>query len=133
MTDEMLENKYNGKLKGHYEAPIVHVLCTIFKGLTGKKVTQPADQYTNHQGEKGIKCSIKANEGNLFLLDRSLMFVPKPATYISYENIASITVARAGGAISATRTFDLTINLKGGGEHQFSSINRLGWKLCDRT
>ena len=73
----------------------------------------------------GIKCSIKANEGLLFCLDKSFMFVPKPATYIQIENIAIITMSRVGGAISASRTFDITIRLKaGGGEHQFSNINR---------
>jgi structure-specific recognition protein 1 len=53
------------------------------------------------------------------------MFVPKPATYISYEQTATITFSRVGGAISASRTFDITIHMKGGaGESQFSNINR---------
>ena len=53
------------------------------------------------------------------------MFVPKPATYISYEQISSITFTRVGGAISASRTFDITVHMKnGGGESQFSNINR---------
>ncbi|EER43145.1 FACT complex subunit pob3 [Histoplasma capsulatum H143] len=34
-------------------------------------------------------------------------------------------MSRVGGAISASRTFDITMTLKGGmGEHQFSNINR---------
>lgn len=53
------------------------------------------------------------------------MFVPKPATYIQIENISVITMSRVGGAVSTSRTFDITITLKGGmGEHQFSNINR---------
>ena len=53
------------------------------------------------------------------------MFVPKPAQYISFDNISVIVMSRVGGAISASRTFDITITLKGGqGEHQFSNINR---------
>ena len=73
----------------------------------------------------GIKCSIKANEGILYCLDKSFMFVPKPATYVQIENIASITMSRVGGAVSASRTFDITMTMKGGaGEHQFSNINR---------
>lgn len=53
------------------------------------------------------------------------MFVPKPATYISYEQISSITFTRVGGAVSASRTFDITVHMKnGGGESQFSNINR---------
>ncbi|EZF29090.1 FACT complex subunit pob3 [Trichophyton interdigitale MR816] len=53
------------------------------------------------------------------------MFVPKPATYIQIENISVITMSRVGGTVSASRTFDITMTLKGGqGEHQFSNINR---------
>lgn len=53
------------------------------------------------------------------------MFVPKPATYIQMENIAMVTMSRVGGAVSASRTFDITVGLKNGlGEHQFSNINR---------
>jgi structure-specific recognition protein 1 len=52
------------------------------------------------------------------------MFVPKPATYISYEHLSSITFSRVGGAISASRTFDITVHMKDGTESQFSNINR---------
>ena len=79
----------------------------------------------SHHQQSGVKCSIKANEGHLFCLDKSFMFVPKPATYIAFDNIAVIVMSRVGGAVSASRTFDITITMKGGaGEHQFSNINR---------
>ena len=87
----------------------------------------------SHHGHSGVKCSIKANEGLLFCLDKSFMFVPKPATYIQIENISVITMSRVGGAISASRTFDITVSLKGGmGEHQFSNINRYDHLKCSR-
>jgi len=58
-------------------------------------------------------------------LDKSFMFVPKPATYIQIESIQIITMSRVGGALAASRTFDITMTLKNGqGEHQFSNINR---------
>jgi structure-specific recognition protein 1 len=80
--------------------------------------------YSHHQ-QFGIKCSIKAAEGFLYCLEKAFMFVPKPATYISYEQTASITFSRVGGAVSASRTFDITVHMKGGaGESQFSNINR---------
>lgn len=53
------------------------------------------------------------------------MFVPKPATFVGFDRIDSIIFSRVGGAISASRTFDLTVHEKGsGGEYQFSNINR---------
>lgn len=127
MTEEDLKSKYAGKLEASYEEPIAAVIAKVFRGLTGKKVTQPSADFHSHHQMPGVKCSIKANEGHLFPLDRSLLFVPKPATYVSLDDIASVTMSRVGGAVSASRTFDITVHLKGnkgGGEHQFSNINR---------
>ncbi|KAI5284217.1 FACT complex subunit [Ascosphaera acerosa] len=125
MTDELLQSKYKDKLQPHYEEPIHQVITKVFRGLSGKKVVMPSKDFTSHHGHSGVKCSIKANEGLLFCLDKSFMFVPKPATYIQIENISVIKMSRVGGAISASRTFDITMTLKNGmGEHQFSNINR---------
>jgi structure-specific recognition protein 1 len=125
MTDELLNGKYAGKLLPHYESPLHEVVTQVFRGLAGKKVNMPAKDFVSHHGQLGIKCSIKAAEGFLYCLEKAFMFVPKPATYISYEQTASITFSRVGGAISASRTFDITVHMKGGaGESQFSNINR---------
>lgn len=125
VKQETIDEKYPGKLQPEYHAPIANVITTIFKGLSGKKVTAPSKEYSSYHAQCGVKCSIKANEGHLFLLDRSFMFVPKPATYIAFDQILSITMSRVGGAIAASRTFDLLISMKGGqSEHQFSNINR---------
>ncbi|KAI9757255.1 MAG: FACT complex subunit [Lichina confinis] len=124
MTEEQLD-KYEGKLQAHYEAPIHAVVAAVFRALSGKKVVTPSKDFSSFHQQAGVKCSVKANEGLLFCLDKSFMFVPKPATYIAFENIASITMSRVGGNVSASRTFDITMTLKGGaGEHQFSNINR---------
>jgi structure-specific recognition protein 1 len=124
MTDEDLK-KYDGKLQSTYEAPVGTVIAKIFHGLTGKRLIQPSKDFTSHHQQAGVKCSIKASEGHLFCLDRAFLFVPKPATYISFENVSFVTMSRVGGAVSASRTFDITVTLKNGqGEHQFSNINR---------
>ncbi|KAF2162339.1 hypothetical protein M409DRAFT_58436 [Zasmidium cellare ATCC 36951] len=125
MTEEELKEKYAGKLLPRYEEPIGRVMSKIFHGLTGKRLIQPSPEFDSHHHQSGVKCSIKANEGHLFCLDRAFLFVPKPATYISFEQIATVTMSRVGGAVSASRTFDITVSLKSGnGEHQFSNINR---------
>ncbi|KAH7126818.1 hypothetical protein B0J11DRAFT_286986 [Dendryphion nanum] len=125
MKEELLESKYKDKLQSHYEAPISVVVSEIFRGLSGKRITKPSRDFLSHHEQAGVKCSIKANEGHLFCLDKAFMFVPKPATYISMDNIASVTMSRVGGAMAASRTFDITFTMKGGlSEHQFSNINR---------
>lgn len=127
MAEDLLKEKYNGKLEQHYEAPIHQVIVQLFRGLAGKRPTMPSKDFSSHNQQSGVKCSIKANEGHLFCLDKSFMFVPKPATYIAHDQIQSITMSRVAGAVGAAslaRTFDITITMKTGGEHQFSNINR---------
>ncbi|RDL40628.1 FACT complex subunit POB3 [Venustampulla echinocandica] len=124
MTDELLKEKYEGKLLPHYEQPLHQVVTQVFRGLAGKKVNQPAKDFLSHHQQYGIKCSIKASEGFLYCLEKAFMFVPKPATYIAYEQVKTVVFSRVGGAVSASRTFDITIAMKEGGESQFSNINR---------
>jgi len=92
-------------------------------------------QYANqfrHRNQYGLKCFIKASEGFLYCLEKAFMFVPKPATYISYEQTASVTFSRVGGAVSALSTFDITVHMKsGGGSSQFNNINREDLKALE--
>ncbi len=86
----------------------------------------------SHRNQYGIKCFIKASEGFLYCLEKAFMFVPKPATYISYEQTQSVTFSRVGGAVSALSTFDITVHLKNGaGSSQFSNINREDLKALE--
>ena len=60
------------------------------------------------------------------------MFVPKPATYIAYDQTQSITFSRVSGAVSALSTFDITVLMKNGaGSSQFSNINREDLKALE--
>ena len=79
---------------------------------------------TSSRGQKAIKCSIKTSEGFLYLLEKAFMFVPKPATYYSYDNTQLITFSRVHGAVSALSTFDITVVYTTGGLTQFSNISR---------
>lgn len=125
ISEEDLEGKYKDKLTSPYSGPIPIVLTHLFRGLADKKIITPSKDFQSRHGQSAIKCSIKANEGHLYLLDKSFMFVPKPATYVAMERIQMITMSRVGGAVSASRTFDITMTMKNGeGEHQFSNINR---------
>jgi structure-specific recognition protein 1 len=124
MKDEDFDSEFKGKLQQKYEAPLHSVIAALFRGLAGKKLTVPSKDFTSHHHASGVKCSIKANEGLLFCLDKSFMFVPKPATYVNMDQITLITMSRIGGAMAASRTFDITMAMRGGGEFQFSNINR---------
>ncbi|CAZ85979.1 unnamed protein product [Tuber melanosporum] len=127
ITEDLLNERYAGKLQMHYENPAHQVVSQIFKGLTGKRIITPSRDFSSHHQQSGVKCSLKANEGHLFCLDKAFIFVPKPAVFITFDKIAHITMSRVGGSVSASRTFDVTVSLKsseGGGEYQFNNINR---------
>ena len=131
MTEELMNEKYKDKLLPHYEQPLHQVVHTSLPRTSRKEGQSTRQRFPevcsppptpvlvlmmdiSHHQQFGIKCSIKASEGFLYCLEKAFMFVPKPATYISYEQTASITFSRVGGAVSASRTFDITIHMKGG-------------------
>ncbi|KAK9764011.1 FACT complex subunit [Basidiobolus ranarum] len=124
LDDETIEEKYEGKLSKKYEAPTYEVISTIFRVLTGRKVTVPG-QYRSHHGTSAVKASMKANEGFLYPLEKCFMFIPKPPTFIPHSEVGSVTFSRVGSAAtSSVRTFDVKFNMKSGTDYQFSSINR---------
>ncbi|KAI1842296.1 hypothetical protein JX265_009714 [Neoarthrinium moseri] len=132
LTEEQLEASYKDKLQSHYEQPLHQVITYCFKGLANKKIVSPAKDFVTHRQQTGIKCFIKASEGFLYCLEKAFMFVPKPATYISYDQTASVTFSRVGGAVSTLSTFDITVHMKGGSAAtQFSNINREDLKALE--
>lgn len=159
LTEEQIKEKYGDRLQSRYEQPLHQVITYIFRGLANKKVTTPARDFQTwvsfffllrlppfplsprtllttpilrHRNQLGIKCSIKASEGFLYLLEKAFMFIPKPATYIAYEQTASVTFSRVSGAVSALSTFDITVQMKNGaGSTQFSNISREDLKALE--
>ncbi|CAG8474080.1 6852_t:CDS:10 [Ambispora gerdemannii] len=121
---ETIEKNYNNKLEEKYEdKPLFEVVSSVFKGLTQRKVTVPGS-YRSHHGNSAFKCSMKANEGYLYPLEKCFLFIPKPPTFIPIQDILSVTFSRVSSSASSSRTFDLKFNLKNKTEIQFSSINR---------
>ncbi|KAH7349491.1 FACT complex subunit pob-3 [Plectosphaerella cucumerina] len=132
LTEDQIKEKYGDRLQAHYEQPLHQVITYIFRGLANKRVTTPAKDFQTHRQQLGIKCSIKASEGFLYLLEKAFMFIPKPATYIAYEQTASVTFSRVSGAVSALSTFDITVVMKNGnGSTGFSNISREDLKAME--
>ena len=68
---------------------------------------------------------MKANEGYLYPLEKSFLFIPKPPTFIPHNEIGVVTFSRVGTTSGgSSRTFDMKFHMKGGNDIQFSSINR---------
>ncbi len=74
-----------------------------------------------------MKCSLKANEGWLYPVERGFLFIHKPPTYIRYADISALEFARINSTQagqSGSRNFDLVVTSKSGTEYQFTNIDR---------
>ena len=56
-----------------------------------------------------VKCGVKAQTGWLYLLKKSMIFIPKPVTYFKVDDIKKVEFLRLG---STNKQFDLRITLQ---------------------
>lgn len=123
LTDEEYQEKYKDRLQKSYDSPIYLAMAHCFKGLTERRLIIPGS-FQSKFLQPGISCLLKASEGYLYPLDRCFLFVTKPTVYIPFSEISNIIMARTGGGVGGSRTFDLEIVLRGGGSHIFGSIDK---------
>ncbi|CAK9786975.1 SSrecog-domain-containing protein [Cutaneotrichosporon oleaginosum] len=110
-------------LQKKYEAPTFQVISRVLKSLTGKKVTPPGS-FRNAQGVNGIKANVKAVQGELYFLERGLIFIAKQPILIDFTKTESISFSRVGGGIASARTFDMRVLANEGPDHVFSAISK---------
>lgn len=125
IDEETIKDKYEGHLKPHYDDPGFEVVSLLFRVLAAKKVTTPGS-FQSHEGQSAVKCNVKANEGQLYLLEKQLLFISKQPTLVLHSEIATVVIARVGGALPSARTFDLNVRLKADSDHPiiFSALNK---------
>ncbi|GAA5874984.1 hypothetical protein JCM16303_004968 [Sporobolomyces ruberrimus] len=125
LDEETIQTKYDGNLKQRYDDPAYEVVSLLFRVLTEKRVITPGN-YQSHEGHAAVKCNLKANEGQLYFLEKQLLFVSKQPTLVLFSEISAVVLARVGGALPSARTFDLNIRLKDStsGNPSFSSLNK---------
>lgn len=93
--------------------------------FSSKKVITPGS-FNSADGHYAVKCNVKANDGQLYFLEKQLLFVSRQPIVISLSEIHSVVFARVGGALPSARTFDLNIRMKGSADHAtvFSALSR---------
>ncbi|GAA6004523.1 uncharacterized protein JCM10292_005655 [Rhodotorula paludigena] len=126
IDDETNRTKFNDGLQKHYDDPAHEVVSIILRHVTQKKVTTPGS-FQSHDGQAAVKCNLKANEGQLYFLEKQLLFISKQPTLVSFSEISAVVLARVGGALPSARTFDLSIRLKDSSSGQplvFSALSK---------
>lgn len=130
IDDEEFEQNYKGKINKMYSSSTYLVLSNLFKGFTERRVVLPGT-YQSKDGLPGISCSLKANEGHLYALEKCALFLTKPTVLIPYSDVDTITFARVGQG-SAQKTFDMEISTTNGGPtHNFGNIDRAEQPLLE--
>lgn len=124
LSDEEFELKYKDRLKKEYDSQTHLVMSHCLKGLTERRLIVPGS-FASKFLQAGVACSLKASEGFLYPLDRCFLFVTKPTLYIPYSEVSSVTMSRTSTGLSALRTFDLEVNLRGSNQsHVFANIDK---------
>mmetsp|Transcript_147490 Transcript_147490/g.358004 ORF Transcript_147490/g.358004 Transcript_147490/m.358004 type:complete len:391 (-) Transcript_147490:54-1226(-) len=111
------------KLKEEMKGSLSKVVAKVFKGLTGKPVYING-AFKSAGGHAAIRCAINSNEGFLYPLDKSFVFVHKPALYIPFHDIVGVEFLRVEQAhgVGASRTCDLQIDIRSVGREKGRSI-----------
>lgn len=120
LTEEELQEKYEGRLEKEISGPQYEIISKMFKGMCNRKIVTPGN-FLGHSGTPAISCSFKAAAGYLYPLERGLIYVHKPPVHLRADEITSVNFARSG---STTRSFDFEVEIKNGSLFTFSSIEK---------
>lgn len=123
LVDENLLKEVSKKLKPKYESKSVYeAFGEIFANISGSSVILPDDAFRTVKGTEGMTCSVKANQGTLFLLRKSLIYLYKPSVmHIKYSNIEKVLIYRLNSSKN-NRGFDLEVKTKTGDKVMFGDI-----------
>ncbi|KAL6078360.1 FACT complex subunit SSRP1 [Balamuthia mandrillaris] len=121
------------KLQENMSGKTYKLFRRVFRELVQIKFTTPGT-FSSYNESFAVKCSVKANDGYLFPLESSFFFIHKPPTFVRYSEVSMVEFSRvssglgAGAGAVSNRTFDLIVNLKAGGDVQFTGIQRNEFK-----
>eukprot|EP01084_Bolivina_argentea_P043916 80876_1 len=114
-TSAQLQNEYASKdgkqiLSKNMSGPTYDVLSRVFMALSKIKIIA-ARRFESAEGYKCISCSLGANQGLLYPLEKSIFFIWKPVSYIRHADIAYVEILRMEQS-HTIKMFDLSLHLK---------------------
>ena len=125
MSADDLSTKYPGKLDKEMSGPTYEVLTKIFKVLSKKRMSIPKG-FRSARGDSCVRCAVGNQEGLLYVLDKSFMFVNKPAMHLRFDDVEHVDLDRTSEDVNrrALKSWDLTVALKGGASHTFANVEK---------
>lgn len=121
-----------GKDSQTSEGELPRVLASLLKHISGKPIFKPGN-FGGAAGPatKAVRCSCKSNDGLLYPLEKSMLFVHKPTLWLRYADISSLEFRRSG---VGRGTWEMAVNVKSGvatgvaGELLFQSLDKGEWE-----
>jgi len=108
LSEDELKEKYEGKINQVMTGPF-SVLVSKYIKYIGKKSVFVPDTFKSLEENNCVATSLGSNEGLLYFLTRSLIFIHKPTLIIAYNQIDHISFLRLH---SSSQSFDLKIIMK---------------------
>ena len=117
LDEEELSRRFGDKLEPNESGDMPDVFAKVFSAFTKKKVQQIKASGFNGASEddkaKSIRCSMKANDGFLYPLEKGFFFIGSKPVFLAFDKVASVEferVNKAASGSSAARTFDITVH-----------------------
>lgn len=112
----------NLNLQPSYSGLYYEIVSNLFKSIIGINIIIPGE-FKSSKGENYIKTNVTTNNGSLFFLNKSIIFIVKPIIYIRLTDIVKVQFLRIGLKM-AHREFDFEIFTKSGISHVFGNIEK---------
>jgi structure-specific recognition protein 1 len=127
LSEEEIDKKYGGQLARELSGPLYDVLSRLFKVLINISIITAAN-FKSEKGTEAVKCSVRAQDGYLYPLQKSFMFIHKPVSYIRHEEIQYLEFNRISEFAATGRSFDINIVTKKNGTMSFTGISKPEFK-----
>lgn len=86
-ADDLL--KIHKNLKPTYSGPAYEIASKLFKMIIGVNIIIPG-AFKTSQGQSSLKCTVGSQGGNLFMMNKSMIFINKPVIYIRLSDVARV-------------------------------------------
>lgn len=109
-------------LREQYSGLLYESFTSIFQRVAGHDIILPSQHFKTSKDTNGIPCSVRAHEGVLFVLKKSLMYIYKPSVYhFKFADISTIYLHRVD-TLAKSKGFDIEVHTRKGQKVLFGNL-----------
>ena len=128
LSPKEIESRYQ-ELTPTLEGVLYDVLSRLLKCILNITIIVPSG-FKSSDSKEAVSWSVKAQEGYMYPLRKSLLFLHKPVAYIRHDDIQHTEFARVSEfAAHSSRSFDLTVVTKKADYITFSGLEKAEYSV----